>query len=70
MASRKAAPKKMSLLDELDKLVDESIDAMSPAQLKKFRKDRKKIMQNVTRRDAASRAPRGSAESERQALRA
>jgi hypothetical protein len=58
------------LLEQLDELVDQSIDSMSPAQLKKFRKDRKKIMQNVTRRAAASRVPPESAESEKQARRA
>jgi hypothetical protein len=33
-----------SLLDELDAFVDQSIDAMSPKQLKEFEKARKKIM--------------------------
>ena len=70
MSPVKAAPKKTDLLGELEKLVDQSIDSMSPAQLKKFRKDRKKIMRTVTRRDATSRVPPESAESEKQALRA
>lgn len=59
-----------NLLQELDELVDQSIDSMSPAQLKKFRKDRKKIMRTVTRRDGVSRVPPESAQSEKRALRA
>ena len=69
MASN-ASSRPKSLLNELDQLVDQSIDAMTPAQLKKFRSDRKKIMAGVKRRAADSRAPRESGEQERQALRA
>lgn len=70
MTTSKAEPRARGLLQDLDTLVDQSIESMSPAELKKFRKDRKKIMEAVNRRAADSRAPRESAGREKQALRA
>jgi hypothetical protein len=69
MATAKSTQSK-SLLEDLDALVDQSINAMTPAQLKKFRRDRKKIMEGVRRRAADSPALRESGEQEKQALRA
>ena len=70
MAASKSGSKPKSLIEELDALVDQGIDSMSPAQLKKFRQDRKKIMREVKRREAGLRAPHENAARERQALRA
>ena len=53
------------LLKELDELVDQSIDSMSPSQLMKFRRDRRRIMESVTGRDSGSRAPHENAAQER-----
>jgi len=39
-----------SLFEELDAFVDQSIDAMSPKELKAFEKNRKKIMAESKRR--------------------
>jgi hypothetical protein len=50
MPTTKTAPRAKSLLEDLDALVDEGIGAMSPTESKKFRRDRKKIMQSVARR--------------------
>ena len=70
MTASKPEPRTSDLLRDLDTLVDQSIEAMSPAELKKFRRDRKKIMQAVNRRDADSNAPRETDEQARRALRA
>ena len=47
MTASKPEPRTSDLLRDLDTLVDQSIEAMSPAELKKFRKDRKKLMVSV-----------------------
>lgn len=70
MAAIGSQSESKSLLEDLDALVDQSIDAMTPAQLRKFRRDRKKIMRTVIPRGSASPAPRENAESERPVLRA
>jgi hypothetical protein len=70
MAMSKSGSNPRSLIEELDELVERSIDSMTPAQLKKFRRERKKIMQAVKNRDAGSRAPHENVARERQALRA
>lgn len=63
-----AEERSTSLLDELDALVDESIDAMSPKELKEFKKERKKIMAEVELRASGSAAPLKTAPDGKQAL--
>lgn len=70
MTGTRSTQQTRSLLEELDELVDQSIESMSPAQLKKFRQDRRKIMASVSRHDAASHVPHESAVQEQRALRA
>ncbi len=43
-----------SFLADMDALIDQSINAMSPKQLKEFKKARKKIMEDVKSRAASS----------------
>lgn len=54
--------KTMSLLEELDVFVDQSIDSMSPRELKAFEKKRKRIMLGVGCPVIDSGVPRGSDE--------
>ena len=59
---------KTPLFEELDALVDQSIDSMSPRQLKAFEKKRKKIMSKARCRPLDSPAPRESEEQKTSAL--
>jgi hypothetical protein len=59
-----------SLFEELDAFVDESIDAMSPRELKSFEKARKKIMAESKRRVSGSDVPCENAPQEIPVLRA
>jgi hypothetical protein len=54
MVVTKSQPEK-SFIEQLDALVDNRIDSMTPAQLKKFRRERKKIMKSATPRGSSSR---------------
>jgi hypothetical protein len=54
MVVTKSQPEK-SFIEQLDALVDNRIDSMPPAQLKKFRRERKKIMKSATPRGSSSR---------------
>lgn len=58
MTASESKSEARSLLDELDELVDRDIESMSPAQLRRFHRDRKRIMESVTRRTDASRPSR------------
>lgn len=55
-----AEERETSLFDELDTLVDESINAMSPKELKEFEKNRKKIMAEAESRAITSGALPGT----------
>lgn len=65
-----AEERETSLFDELDTLVDESINAMSPKELKEFEKNRKKIMAEAESRATGSGALPESPQQEKTALRA
>lgn len=57
-----------SFLADMDALIDQSINAMSPKQLKEFKKARKKIMEDVKSRAASSVDLRESEEQDQRAL--
>jgi len=65
-----AEKRAISLLEELDALVDRSIDSKSPGELREFEKKRKKIMSEAKRRANDSGAPSESLLQERPVLRA
>jgi hypothetical protein len=62
--------KKSSLFEELDALVDQSIDSMSPVELEAFETKRKRIMSRVTSDGINSDAPRENDERGTQVLQA
>jgi hypothetical protein len=59
-----------SFLADMDALVDQSIDSMSPKQLKEFQKKRKKITADCRSRAASSSSPLESEEQEKRVLQA
>jgi hypothetical protein len=70
MTTSAAEKRATSLLEELDAFVDQSIDSMSPKELKEFEKKRKRIMADVTSRAIDSGVPRGNDEQGRRVLQA
>ena len=62
MTTSTAEKRTMSLLEELDAFVDQSIDSMSPAELEEFEKKRKRIMADVSCPETDSGVPRGNGE--------
>jgi hypothetical protein len=62
MTTSMAEKRTTSLLEELDAFVDQSIDSMSPTELKEFEKKRKRIMVDVSCPETDSGVPRGNGE--------
>jgi len=63
-----AAKMTSSFLADMDALVDQSIDSMSPKQLKEFQKKRKKITADCRSRAVSSSSPRETEKQEKPVL--